>query len=95
MEDLEYIFDNRSNTVDEAYVKGVFKDLLFQNGQLSAHGEEIFNIIWAKSTLRGNLFPTLNFNDKTLDELKPEAIALFRTMVSQINNSFYNFVNVK
>jgi hypothetical protein len=99
IEDLEYIFDNRRNTVDEAYVKGVFKDLLFQAAtpgdpnkpdRLTAHGEEIFGIIWNRATLRTNLFP-----DDSTDDKKDSAKSKFVNMVSNTANTFYKFINVK
>ena len=94
MTDLEYWFDSKKG-VSESQIKDKFKTMMYNGTALTAQGNDVFDAIWGNVGLRGNLFPNLDYTNKTLDELKPEAFVLFKAIVGSASNSFYNFINVK
>jgi hypothetical protein len=94
MSDLIYYFDSRKGNVTETNVKEAFKQLLYNktNDALTLQGQEIFDVIWGKTVLRGNLFQGINFNDPdALNEGKRQ----FISKIKDTSNSFYNFINVR
>jgi hypothetical protein len=94
MSDLKYYFDSRKGSVTETNVKDTFKQLLYNktNDALTLQGQEIFDVIWGKTVLRGNLFQGINFNDPdALNEGKRQ----FISKIKDTSNSFYNFINVR
>ncbi len=105
MSDVHYIFEKRFSKVqDEAEVKVALQRLLCTNCEnatttnkiLSTKGNELFEVVWGNNLgLRTSLFPNLDYANNTLDELKPEAIVLFKAVVGSTSNSFYNFIKVK
>jgi Pretoxin HINT domain len=102
MEDLIYYFDARKGKVNEGYVRDVFKRLLYVEtlntnneivGSLTAQGAEIFDIIWGKSVLRGNIWNDIPaiINQTVIDNYKNK----FRLILADTRSSFYKFINVK
>ncbi|NBB32048.1 hypothetical protein, partial [Cellulophaga sp. BC115SP] len=91
---LEYIF-NTKKAGTETQAKQAVQKQLYNGTALINMGTNLFNTIWGNTALRGSLFPNLDYTNKTIDELKPEAILLFKAMVGNTSNSFYNFIKTK
>ncbi|MFN6084152.1 MAG: hypothetical protein ACK476_04400 [Fluviicola sp.] len=86
MSGLEYWFDERKITgTDEnakkTAVKQKFQEMMLQNGTLTTRGEEIWTILSGKPTI--------------LLELDIETQSEFVSHISNVSNSFYNFIYVK
>jgi len=72
------------------FAKNAFKNLLTKQLTPDANGNinsDIFNTIWANTTLRGNLFGTRNRDDAE------DYFA--QTLISNAGSTFYNFIKVK
>ncbi len=83
---IAYYFDagklaGTDNETKANWVKGVFQEMMLQNGALTTRGEEIWTIISGKPTI--------------LLELDIETQAEFVSHISNVSNSFYNFIYVK
>lgn len=57
---------------------------------LTAQGTQVFETIWANTALRGNLFP-----DNNTEAEKADAINDFKTLLSNMENSFFKFIKVR
>jgi hypothetical protein len=91
MSGLEYWFDERKITgTDEnakkTAVKQKFQEMMLQNGTLTQRGTEVFNAIFNNNDLKVSLFQGRDINDSK---------SFFITMLDDLSNSFYEFINVK
>jgi hypothetical protein len=99
MNSFRYYFDARKisggQTAKENFVKTVFKDMIEirNDGQGHDHLQEVFDAIWGNTSLRQNLFGIIQPQD--LVTQKPLKQSLFATWIADINNPFYDFINVK
>lgn len=92
MNNLKYYFKARYNTATSTEAQ--FKEKIKNNFKklFEANNYKIFDAIWNNQALRSSLFPTITGNT-TQDEA--DAKLLFIAMVNSINNSIYNFIQVK
>jgi hypothetical protein len=63
------------------------------NNSLTTNGTAAFDAIWANTSLREDLFGVILPID--LLTQKPIKQTLFTTWIADINNPFYEFINVK
>ena len=93
MNELSYYFDEalinaKGQSEEKQYVKNIFQKLLTNANTQSA----VFAVIWNNQNLRASLFTGIDF---TQTDAEATCLGLFNTMVSDTNNSFYNFINVE
>jgi hypothetical protein len=88
MDDLEYWFDKMKlgGNTDPTPVKEKFQMMWLQNNTLTIKGEAAFTAIFNNTDLKINLFANRN---------ETAARAYFITIISDLENDFYNFIKVK
>ena len=66
---------------------------MYNGTELTNKGTQVFNAIWGNVGLRGKLFENdINQNNS---QDKADSKVEFITIISNIKNDFYNFINVK
>jgi hypothetical protein len=94
MTNLEYYFDagkiTNKTTEDTKiiYVKECFRDMMYNTttNQLTAKGTDVFNTIFGNVNIRATLF---DLNSTVTPQNQ------FIVIVADLNNGFYNFINVR
>ncbi|MDJ1472541.1 hypothetical protein [Xanthocytophaga flava] len=97
---LEYVFDKKKipnvNDIKSQFRTMMVDDSNPNNLQLKPQGVTVFNTIWGNNGLRASLFPRTDYDPNYSEiQYKDAALLDFIEIVSDVNNNFYKFINVK